>query len=74
MLWADACVALLSACSDESGESAAPQCEPSPALLERVSAGEHMTQDVTAYMRHYNQERFHSSNGDMSPVKFEDLE
>ena len=32
---------------------------------------EHMIQNVTAYMRHYNQERFHSSNGDMSPVKFE---
>ena len=25
----------------------------------------------TLYMRHYNQERFHSSNGDMSPVNFE---
>jgi len=32
---------------------------------------EHMMQDVTAYMRYYNQERLHSSNGDMSPVKFE---
>ena len=32
---------------------------------------EHMKQDVAAYMRHYNQERFHSSNGDMSPVNFE---
>ena len=32
---------------------------------------EHMKQDVTSYMRYYNQERFHSSNGDMSPVKFE---
>ena len=32
---------------------------------------EHMKQDVTAYIRYYNQERFHSSNGDMSPVKFE---
>jgi len=32
---------------------------------------EHMIQDVTGYMRHYNQERFHSSNGDMSPVKLE---
>ena len=26
---------------------------------------------VTAYMRYYNQERLHSSNDDMSPVKFE---
>ena len=32
---------------------------------------EHMKQDVTAYIRYYNQERFHSSNGDMSPVRFE---
>jgi hypothetical protein len=30
-----------------------------------------MKQDVMAYMRYYNQERFHSNNGDMSPVKFE---
>ncbi|MFT7266588.1 MAG: putative transposase, partial [Halioglobus sp.] len=28
-------------------------------------------QDVAAYMRYYNQERFHSSNVDMSPVYFE---
>ena len=33
--------------------------------------GEHMKQDAMAYIRYYNQERFHSSNGDMSPVKFE---
>jgi hypothetical protein len=32
---------------------------------------EHMKQDVTAYMRSYNQERLHLSNDDMSPVKFE---
>ena len=32
---------------------------------------EYMMQDVTAYMRYYNQERLHSSNGDMSPVRFE---
>jgi putative transposase len=32
---------------------------------------EHMKQDVAAYMRYYNQERCHSSNGDMSPVYFE---
>jgi len=31
----------------------------------------HMRQDVTAYMKHYNQERFHTSNGDMSTVMFE---
>jgi hypothetical protein len=30
-----------------------------------------MKQDVTAYMRYYNQEGFYSSNGDMSPVHFE---
>jgi putative transposase len=32
---------------------------------------EHMMQDVTTYMRYYNQERLHSSNDDMSPVRFE---
>ena len=32
---------------------------------------EHVKQDVAAYMRHYNQERFYSSNGDMSPVNSE---
>ena len=32
---------------------------------------EHMKQDVAAYIRYYNQKRFHSSNGDMSPVNFE---
>lgn len=32
---------------------------------------EHMKQDVAAYMRYYNQERLHSSNGDKSPVSFE---
>jgi putative transposase len=31
---------------------------------------EYMKQDVSAYMRYYNQERFHTSNGDMSLVKF----
>jgi putative transposase len=34
-------------------------------------AREHMKQDVTAYMRYYYQERLHSSNDDMLPVKFE---
>jgi transposase InsO family protein len=32
---------------------------------------EHMMQDVTTYMRYYNQERLYSSNDDMSPVRFE---
>ena len=32
---------------------------------------EYMKLDVAAYMRYYNQERFHSSNGDMSPVNSE---
>ncbi len=32
---------------------------------------EHVKQDVTVYMHYHNQERFHSSKGDMSPVKFE---
>jgi len=32
---------------------------------------EHMKQDVASYMRYDNQERFHSSNGDLSPVHFE---
>ena len=32
---------------------------------------EQMMQDVTAYMRYYNQERLHSSNDNMSSVKFE---
>ena len=32
---------------------------------------EYMKQDVSAYMRYCNQESSHSSNGDMSSVKFE---
>jgi putative transposase len=32
---------------------------------------EHMKQDVNAYMRLYNQKRFHSNNDDISPVKLE---
>jgi putative transposase len=31
---------------------------------------EYTIQDVTAYMRYYNQERCYSSNGDTSTVKF----
>ncbi len=30
-----------------------------------------MKKDVTAYMRYYNSERLHSSNGDLSPVAYE---
>ena len=37
---------------------AQPTCEP-------------VMQDMTAYMRYYNQERLHSSNDDMSPLNFE---
>lgn len=32
---------------------------------------EHLRQDVTEYMRYYNTERLHSSNGDLSPVQYE---
>ncbi|HDM8244067.1 TPA: IS3 family transposase, partial [Vibrio campbellii] len=32
---------------------------------------EHMTEDVSAYMRYYNLERLHSANNDMSPVNYE---
>jgi len=32
---------------------------------------EFMKQDVAAYMRYYNLERLHSSNGDMSPINYE---
>ncbi|GAC33595.1 transposase for insertion sequence element IS904 [Paraglaciecola polaris LMG 21857] len=32
---------------------------------------EHMKQDVTAYMKYYNQDRLHTANGDMSPIKYE---
>ena len=34
---------------------------------------EHMTKDVCAYIRHYNFDRLHSSNNDMSPVNYENL-
>ena len=33
----------------------------------------HMEQDVTAYMKYYNQDRLHSTNGDLSPVDYEKL-
>jgi putative transposase len=32
---------------------------------------EHMKQDVTAYMKYYNQDRLHTANSDMSPIKYE---
>jgi len=32
---------------------------------------EHMKQDVTAYIKYYNQERLHTANGNMSPIKYE---
>ena len=32
---------------------------------------EHMTQDVDAYVKYYNLERLHSSNGDQSPIEYE---
>lgn len=32
---------------------------------------EHMKQDVTAYMKYYNQDRLHTANGDMSPINYE---
>ena len=31
----------------------------------------HMEKDVAAYMRYYNLERLHSSNGDLSPINYE---
>jgi len=31
----------------------------------------HMKKDVAVYMRYYNLERLHSSNGDMSPINYE---
>lgn len=34
---------------------------------------EHMTQDVTAYMKYYNVDRLHSANGDKPPVEYEEM-
>jgi len=31
----------------------------------------HMKQDVADYMRYYNNDRLHTTNQDMSPVKYE---
>ena len=33
----------------------------------------HMKEDVTAYMKYYNLDRLHSSNGDLSPMEYEKL-
>lgn len=33
----------------------------------------HMKQDVAAYMKYYNLDRLHSTNGDLSPVEYEKL-
>jgi len=32
---------------------------------------EHMKKDVAAYMRYYNLERLHTTNGDQSPINYE---
>jgi putative transposase len=32
---------------------------------------EDMKQDVTDYMKYYDQERLHTANGNMSPIKYE---
>ncbi len=32
---------------------------------------EHMKKDVAAYMRYYNLERLHTTNGDLSPISYE---
>ena len=32
---------------------------------------EHMKLDVAKYIRYYNNDRLHTANGDMSPVKYE---
>lgn len=35
---------------------------------------DHMTQDVAAYMKYYNLERLHTTNGSLSPINFENLQ
>ena len=32
---------------------------------------DHMKQDVADYIRYYNNDRLYTTNGDMSPVKYE---
>jgi putative transposase len=32
---------------------------------------EHMKQDIAGYMKYYNQDRLHTANGNMSPIKYE---
>ncbi len=34
---------------------------------------ETMKKDVEAYLKYYNQERLHTTNGDLSPIRFENL-
>ncbi|MFT5116282.1 MAG: putative transposase [Candidatus Azotimanducaceae bacterium] len=31
----------------------------------------HMKQDIAAYLKYYNLDRLHTSNGDMSPINYE---
>ena len=33
----------------------------------------YMKQDVAAYMRYYNLDRHHAANGELSPVRYEQL-
>jgi putative transposase len=35
------------------------------------ATAESMKQDVASYMRYYNLIRLHSSNGDLSPIEYE---
>ena len=46
------------------------QC-PDEALLELAHA---MAADVAAYMKYYNLKRLHTSNGDMTPVEYENYQ
>jgi putative transposase len=32
---------------------------------------EYMKQDVTTYIKYYNQDRLHTANADMSPINYE---
>lgn len=42
-------------------------------LEARLQTRAHMKQDVAAYMKYYNLDRLHSSNGDLSPAEYEKL-
>ncbi|HEY6527205.1 MAG TPA: IS3 family transposase, partial [Cellvibrionaceae bacterium] len=35
---------------------------------------DHMKSDVADYIKYYNQERLHSTNGDVSPINFENAQ